>query len=113
MRYRSINTIEEHLTQDYNELLNLVGKDIYRKMLSDIGRGLNFKGYVTPFDDTAFQLELKLFNVDLHFLQGGEKFTSLPRALHEAVDFIIGLGQTIPYLPAGGKNRLRGQIVGA
>jgi hypothetical protein len=90
----------------------LVGKDNYRSFLSNIGRGLNFKGYVTPIDDMMFLLELKLLNVDLHFLHGRERFTSLPLALHEAVDFILGLGQTIPHLSAAAKNRLRGQILG-
>jgi hypothetical protein len=36
----------------------------------------------------------------------------LPSQLHEASDFIIGLGQTIPFLSPAAKKTLRGHIIG-
>ena len=111
MQYRSVNTMDD-LARDYAAFLDLIEAKKYRKLLESIGRGLNNKGYVTPLDDILFQIELKLYNIDLSYTQGGGKFTSIPRQLHEAVDFILGVGQTIPCLSASAKNKLRGKLVG-
>ena len=36
----------------------------------------------------------------------------VPEPIHEAADFVIGLGQTIPHLSAQARAKLRGQIIG-
>ena len=40
------------------------------------------------------------------------RFSGTPDYIHEATDFVIGLGQTIPHLSAQAQTKLRGQIVG-
>jgi hypothetical protein len=111
MRYRSTNTMRE-LTQDYVSFLDLIGADEYRRLLDDVGKGPRNKGYVTPFHDIKFLLELQLPNFDLEYMRSGEQLTSIPQSLHEAVGFIYGIGQTIPHLTSNARNKLRGQIVG-
>ena len=91
MRYRSISTMSD-LTQDYMSFLELIGASEYRKLLTDIGRGLNNKGYVTAFDNHRFFLELQLLNLDLEYIKSEQRLTtSLSQQLHEAVDFVCGV----------------------
>ena len=112
MRYRSISTMSD-LTQDYMSFLELIGASEYRKLLTDIGRGLNNKGYVTAFDNHRFFLELQLLNLDLEYIKSEQRLTtSLSQQLHEAVDFVCGVSQTITNLSYQARKTLRGQIIG-
>lgn len=72
----------------------------------------NVKGYVTRLDDLRFSLELQLFNLELLRQKEFGKFAGIPTRIHEAVDFVIGLGQTIPHLSLAAQKKLRGQIIG-
>jgi hypothetical protein len=69
---------------------------------------------VTPSDDAFFALELDLLNIERLRIQCSGRFTLLPEQCHAGVDFLLGLGQTIPTLslhtkqfPAG---EIRGQV---
>jgi hypothetical protein len=63
-------------------------------------------------DDLRFSLELQLFNLELLRQKESGKFAGIPGDIHEAVDFVIGLGQTIPHLSSAAQKKLRGQIIG-
>jgi hypothetical protein len=93
--------------------LELISASEYRKLLTDIGRSLNNKGYVTAFDNHRFFLELQLLNLDLEYIKSEQRLTtSLSQRLHEAVDFVCGVGQTITKLSYQARNTLRGKIIG-
>ena len=111
MRYRPISTPVE-LSKDLVEFVELVGEDALLRSLWKLGRGLRNKGYVTPLDDIRFSLELQLLNLLLCRDKSSGQVTSIPKGVHEAVDFIIGIGQSIPYLSPKAKVKLRGQIIG-
>jgi len=70
------------------------------------------KGYVTETDDLRFSLELQLLNLELLRRKESGNFVGVPEYIHEATDFIIGLGQTIPFLSSAAKKKVRGQIIG-
>src|ERR1700689_58458 len=97
MRYRSL-TSPAAFWDDVATFTDFVGPGEYMKSLRALHDGLNKKGYVTQTDDLRFSLELQLFNIELLRRQLGGRFPATPEALHEAADFIIGLGQTIPIL---------------
>jgi hypothetical protein len=111
MRYRALTPAED-FSRDVATCVDFIGESEYRGLLDNIGRGLNSKGYVTRLDDLRFSLELQLFNLELLRQKHSGKFTAVPMQVHEAVDFIIGLGQTIPHLSLSAQKKLRGQIVG-
>jgi phenylpyruvate tautomerase PptA (4-oxalocrotonate tautomerase family) len=111
MRYRTF-TLPEDFSRDVATSIDFIGESEYRGLLDDIGRGLNLKGYVTRLDDLRFSLELQLFNLELLRQKHSGKFPAVPLVIHEAVDFIIGLGQTIPHLSLSAQKKLRGQVVG-
>jgi hypothetical protein len=111
MRYRAF-TLPEDFSRDVATSIDFIGESEYRALLDNIGRGMNFKGYVTRLDDLRFSLELQLFNLELLRQKHSGKFPAVPLVIHEAVDFIIGLGQTIPHLSLSAQKKLRGQVVG-
>jgi hypothetical protein len=111
MRYRAL-TLPEDFSRDVATSVDLIGESQYRGLLGNIGRTLNLKGYVTRLDDLRFSLELQLFNLELLRQTHSGKFPAVPMFIHEAVDFIVGLGQTIPHLSSSALKKLRGQIVG-
>jgi phenylpyruvate tautomerase PptA (4-oxalocrotonate tautomerase family) len=111
MRYRAF-TLPEDFSRDLATSIDLIGESEYRGLLDNIGRGLNFKGYVTRLDDLRFSLELQLFNLELLRQKHSGRFPAVPLIIHEAVDFIIGLGQTIPHLSLSAQKKLCGQVVG-
>jgi hypothetical protein len=100
------------LSKDLAEFVELVGEDVLLRSLSKLGSGLRNKGYVTPFDDVRFSLELQLLNLLLCRDRTSRQIASIPRNLHEIVDFIVGIGQSIPYLSPKARVTLRGQIIG-
>jgi hypothetical protein len=111
MRYRPVSTPVE-LSKDLAEFVELVGENILFRSLWNLGRGLRNKGYVTALDDIRFSLELQLLNLMLCRDKRSGQITSIGKEVHEAVDFIIGIGQSIPYLSPKAKVKLRGQIIG-
>jgi len=109
VRYRAVNDLSD-ISRDAAIVADFIGQDQYRESFASIGRSLNAKGFVTPYDDEAFALELELLNLELLRARGGERFYTLPEACHAGVDFLIGVGQTIPCLSAGAKTRLLGRL---
>jgi hypothetical protein len=109
MRYRAISDLSD-FSRDVAIVVDFIGKDEYRESLFSIGRSLNAKGFVTPYDDEAFALELDLLNLEFLRAHTGGNFQSLPETCHEGVNFLIGLGQTIPHLSAEARTRLLGRI---
>lgn len=75
-----------------------------------IGRSLRAKGFVTPFDDAMFSLELDLLNLENLRVRSSSLIQSLPSQCHRGVDFLLGLGQTISVLSADAKTRLLGRL---
>ncbi len=110
MRYRSVTTAKD-FSRDVAAFVNFVGEGEYRHLLSNLGKSLNLKGYVTEADDLRFSLELQLLNLELLRHTNSGIFVSVPESIHEASDFIIGLGQTIPVLSSAAKKKVRGQII--
>src|ERR1700674_5905882 len=109
MRYRQINSLDD-FSRDAAVVVDFIGQKEYRQALEKIGTDLNSKGFVTPFDDAFFALELDLWNLEGLRTQCLGRFTSLPARCHAGVDFVIGLGQTIPALSDKGKTILLGRI---
>jgi hypothetical protein len=111
MRYRS-RSDGAQFSSDAAAFVNLLGQAEYLELLSKLGIGLNRKGYVTETDDLRFSLELQLLNLELLRIQEEGVFTGMPGHLHEAADFVIGVGQTIPHLSERARRELRGKILG-
>jgi hypothetical protein len=111
MRYRSFTSAKD-FSRDVAVFVNLVGEEEYWHLLRTLGKSLNVKGYVTETDDLRFSLELQLLNLELLRRKESGNFVGVPEYIHEATDFIIGLGQTIPFLSSAAKKKVRGQIIG-
>jgi hypothetical protein len=111
MRYRSKNTPDD-FSRDVAAFINLIGEGEYRRLLLKLGKGLNHKGYVTETDDLRFSLELQLLNLELFRKKVAGQLPGAPEPIHEAADFVIGLGETIPHLSDEARSKLRGQIIG-
>jgi tetratricopeptide (TPR) repeat protein len=111
MRYRSKSDGND-LSRDLETFVDFVGETEYRDLLASIGRGLNQKGYVTESDDLRFSLELELVNLEFLRIRTSGRLPGAPQKFHEAVEFVCGLGQTIPHLSSPAQAKLRGQIVG-
>jgi hypothetical protein len=109
VRYRAVNDLND-VSRDAAVVVDFIGQDQYIESLESVGRSLNSKGFVTPYDDESFALELDLLNLERLRLRSGGVFQSLPESCHAGVDFLIGLGQTIPHLSTGAKTRLLGRI---
>jgi hypothetical protein len=109
MRYREINSLDD-FSHDAVVVVDFIGEKEYRRALEKIGTDLNSKGFVTPFDDALFGLELDLLNLERLRTQCSGRFTLLPERCHAGVDFLLGLGQTIPALSEKGKAILLGRI---
>jgi len=109
VRYRKITDAND-FSNDAVVVAQFIGEDEYRRLLLKIGESLNFKGFVTPFDDALFALELQLLNLEGMRERSHGKFQLIPAQLHEGADFLIGLGQTIPALSNAGKTRLLGRL---
>ena len=109
MRYREVNDLRD-FSFDVASVVDFVGEAEYRLALDELGRSLRAKGGITPHDDLAFSLELDLFNLEILRKRYGGSFKSYPRECHNGVDFLLGLGQTIPALSESGKARLLGRL---
>jgi hypothetical protein len=110
MRYRAITNLDD-FSCDVAVVVDFIGQKAYQQALAKIKADLNLKGFVTPFDDALFALELDLWNLERLRTQCSGKFTTLlPPRCHAGVDFLIGLGQTIPALSDKGKTILLGRI---
>ncbi len=109
MRYRDSNNLDD-FSHDVRVVVDFIGEREYRRAFETIRRDLNSKGFVTPFDDAFFALELDLLNLEKLRTRCGGTFTSLPEKCHAGVDFLLGLGQTIPVLSEKGKATLLGRI---
>jgi hypothetical protein len=109
MRYREINDVGD-FSRDVAVVIDFIGQEEYRRSFAAIGKSLNLKGFVTPFDDALFALELDLFNLEMLRTKCSGNFQSLPEKCHEGVSFLIGLGQTIPVLSPGARVRLLGRL---
>lgn len=109
MRYRDINDLAD-ISRDAAAVADFIGQDEYLSSLEAIGRSLRAKGFVTPFDDAMFSLELDLLNLEMLRTHSAGVFQSLPQRCHRGVDFLIGLGQTIPILSMEAKTRLLGRL---
>jgi len=89
MRYRQVNNLAE-ISGDIAVVMNFIGVDEYRKSLSKIRESLNFKGFVTPFDDQAFALELELLNIEILRTHSGGNFTGFPlEKCHAGLDLAL------------------------
>jgi hypothetical protein len=109
VRYRTVNNLSD-ISYDAAVAVDFIGQDEYRDALDSLGRSLRAKGFVTPFDDAWFGLELDLLNLERLRAKTSGLFQSLPEPCHAGVDFLIGLGQTIPHLSAKAKTRLLGRL---
>jgi hypothetical protein len=99
MRYRSRNTPTD-FSRDVAAFIDLIGEGEYRRLLVNLGKGLNHKGYVTETDDLRFSLELQLLDLELIREKVAGQFPGTQEHIYEAADFVTGLGQTIPHLSA-------------
>ena len=97
MRYRDINDLRD-FSRDAASVVDFVGEAEYHVALDELGRSLRAKGGVTPNDDLVFSLELDLLNLEILRKRCGGSFKSYPSQCHSGVDFLLGLGQTIPAL---------------
>src|SRR5580658_7273070 len=112
MRYRSVTDLKD-FSRDLATFVSFMGGARYGRLLERLGQGLNHKGYVTPVDDLRFSLELELLNLELPRRQNARgNLRGIPERLHEAAEFVMGLGEAIPHLSTVAKKRLQGQIVG-
>ena len=111
MRYRS-RSDGAQFSSDAAAFVNLLGQTEYLQLLRKLGEGLNQKGFVTETDDLRFSLELQLLNLELLRMQEKGVFRGVPGHLHEAADFVLGVGQTIPYLSEKARRELRGKLLG-
>jgi tetratricopeptide (TPR) repeat protein len=111
MRYRS-RSDGAQFSSDAAAFVNLLGQREYLQLLQKLGAGLNLKGYVTEIDDLRFSLELQLLNLELLRIQNKGVLAGMPGSLHEAADFVLGCGQTIPHLSEGARRDLRGELIG-
>jgi len=111
MRYRSRNN-HEQFSSDVAAFVNLIGEKEYLQLLFKIGIGLNHKGYVTEIDDLRFSLELQLLELELLRIQTKGALPGVPPPLHEAADFVLGVGQAIPHLSERARRELRGKLLG-
>ncbi len=109
MRYRDMNRLDD-FSHDVKVILDFIGEKKYQSALEKVGNDLRSKGFVTPFDDALFALELDLWNLERLRTECAGKFTLLPARCHAGVDFLLGLGQTIPVLSEKGKAVLLGRI---
>jgi hypothetical protein len=109
MRYRDINSLDD-FSRDVAVVVEFIGQKEYRQALEKIGTDLNSKGFVTLYDDAFFALELDLLNIERLRTECSGRFTLLPARCHAGVDFLLGLGQTIPALSDKGKARVIGRI---
>lgn len=109
MRYREVNDVKD-FSHDVDVVINFIGQDECRHSLETIRHSLRSKGFVSAFDDASFALELDLWNLELLRVQCAGDFQSLPEKCHAGVDFLFGLGQTIPILSEAAKTRLLGRI---
>ena len=109
MRYRDVNALAD-ISRDAAAVVDFIGQSEYLSSLEAIGRSLRAKGFVTPFDDAMFSLELDLLNLEVLRTRSSGMFQSLPERCHRGVDFLIGLGQTIPVLSVAAKTRLLGRL---
>jgi hypothetical protein len=109
VKYRKITDAND-FSSDAAVVAEFIGEEEYRRSFERLGKHLNLKGFVTPFDDALFALELQLLNLELMRDRSHGKFQMIPAQLHEGADFLIGLGQTIPALSDAGKTRLLGQL---
>jgi hypothetical protein len=111
MRYRPISNPAE-ISKDLDVFVELIGENELVRLLWKLWKGLNNKGYVTRWDDIRFSLELQLLNFMRCRDKASRQINSFPKEIHEVTDFIIGIGQSIPYLSPKAKVKLRGQIIG-
>jgi hypothetical protein len=98
-------------SSDAAAFVDLLGRGKYLQLLLRLGAGLRHKGYVTETDDLRFSLELQLLNVELLRVQTRGAFTGMPGHLHEAADFVLGVGQTIPHLSERARRELRSTLL--
>jgi hypothetical protein len=110
MRYRSRNDGAQ-FSSDAAAFVNLLGQREYLQLLQNLGAGLNHKGYVTEIDDLRFSLELQLLNLELLRIQNEGVLSGVPGHLHEAADFVLGVGQTLPHLSERARLELRGKLI--
>ena len=111
MRYRDINTLET-FSRDVSIVIDLVGEKEYRESFALIRHSLNLKKFVTPYDDALFALELDLLNLEKLRAECSGDFKFFPSQCHAGVNFLIGLGQTIPALSPKARSSLLGRVKG-
>src|SRR3984957_1840094 len=109
MRYRDFNSLDD-FSCDVAIVVDFIGQEEYRRALEKVGTNLNSKGFVTPFDNLLFALEFDLLHIERLRTSCSGKFTLIPGRFHAGVDFLIGLGQTIPVLSDKAKAVLLGRI---
>jgi hypothetical protein len=111
MRYRAV-TGNEEFSRDVSTFVDFIGAAEYQDLLWKIGHGLRNKGYVLPAEDLKFSLERELFGLEKFRVACRGEFPTVPKELHNATSFLIGLGQTIPHLSEAAQKRLRGRLIG-
>ena len=59
MRYRALTQADD-FSRDVATFVNFIGESEYCRLLSNIGKGLNVKGYVTSWSRSALRLVVEM-----------------------------------------------------
>src|SRR5271154_6156445 len=81
VRYRDVNSLAD-FSREAAAAIDFIGQAEYRSSLEMIGRSLRAKGFVTPFDDAMFSLELDLWNLENLRVCSSGLISSLPSQCH-------------------------------
>ena len=88
MRYKDLNDLAD-ISRDAAVVVDFIGEEEYLHSLETIGHSLRAKGFVSPFDDATFSLELDLLNLERLRANSSGVFKILPAKCHRGVDFLI------------------------
>ena len=87
-------TQADDFSRDVATFVKLVGESEYCRLLSNIGKGLNVKRYVTRLDDLRFSLELQLFNLELLRQKRSGKSPAIQRIFMRQLISLSALART-------------------
>ena len=90
-----------------------LGEDQYLESIIAIGRGFAIKGSETPVDTLLYSLELQLGAIEVNRRQSFGERLGHREDVHEGLDFLVNLAQTLPALSPDARERLRRSIFGA
>lgn len=87
----------------------LVGYKDYKNLLDQAIAQIEMKGYIAPFERTTHDLLAKMKMIEDKRRSGHLNLKMIERC-HQAVDLLLGIGQTVPHLSSEGKARLKQEI---